>query len=188
LMWDTETTGADDGGEAAEGVGKFVGILEALLEELMLGVAREGRDEFKVESPHGGGGFDEVEVGVERAEEDIRREGWLGEDELTGVGGTVVKGESEEKLGGGALVVIQAVTEGLEEAFSHEKERFVAIDGRLEGVGDAVVSLGSVELKKTVVLAVGDIVELRELAAEAFGEPLTGELGEIGESLEPPEL
>ena len=49
LVGNTEVSGTDDGGEAAEGVGEFIGVLEAALEELVLGVAREGGDEFEVE-------------------------------------------------------------------------------------------------------------------------------------------
>jgi len=35
---DAEAVGADDGGEFTKGVGELVGILEAALEELVLGV------------------------------------------------------------------------------------------------------------------------------------------------------
>ena len=163
MMWDTETAGADDAGEAAEGVCEFVGIFEAALEELMLGVAWQGGDEFEVEFPHGSGGFDGIEVSVERAEEGIGRESGFGEDEFTGVGGAVVESESEAKFGGGALMVLQTVAEGLQEAFRHEEEGLVTVDRRFEGVGDAVMIFGAVELEEAVVLAVSDVVESGEI-------------------------
>lgn len=71
LVRDAEVPGAHDGGEAAEGVGEFVGVLEAAREELVLGVAWEGGNEFEVEFGHGGGGFNGIEVGVEGSEEDL---------------------------------------------------------------------------------------------------------------------
>lgn len=104
------------------------------------------------------------------------------------MGRSVVEGEGEVELGSGALVVVEAVAEGLEEALCHEEEGLVVFDRGLEGVGDVVVVFGAVELEEAVVFAVGDVVELREFFAEAFGETLAGEIREIGEGLEAPEL
>lgn len=65
LVWDAEASGADDAREAAEGIGEFVGVFETALEELVLGVAREGGDEFEVEFFGGSGGFEGIEMSVE---------------------------------------------------------------------------------------------------------------------------
>jgi len=86
------------------------------------------------------------------------------------------------------LVVAKAVTEGLQEAFGDEEERFVAVDGWFEVMLDLVVGGGAVELEKAVVLLVEDVVEAGEVGAEAFGESLAGKLGEVAEGLETPEL
>lgn len=55
-------------------------------------------------------------------------------------------------------------------------------------MGDAVVVPGAVEREETVMFAVGDVVEPGEFFAEAFGEALSREFGEIGEGLQAPEL
>ena len=188
LMRDAEMVWPDDSGEPAQGVGEFVGIFETAREELVLGVAREGWDEFKVEFLHGCGGFDGIEMSVQRAEKDIGRERGFGEDELTGVGGSVFEGEGELEFGRGALVMVKAVAESLQEAFRHKKERLVAFDGRLELVGDAVVVLGAVELEKAVVFTMGNVVESGEFLAQALGKALARKFGEIAEGLESPEL
>lgn len=85
-------------------------------------------------------------------------------------------------------MVVEAVAEGLQESFGHKEEGFVVGDGRFELVGDMVVILSSVEFEEAVVFAVGDVVELGEFFAEAFGEALAWECGEVGEGLETPEL
>lgn len=154
----------------------------------MLGVAWEGGDEFEVEFLHGCGGFDGIEMGVKGAEEDLGREGGFGENELAGVGGSVIESEGEVELGGGALVVVEAVAEGLEEALGHEEEGFVVGDRGLELMGDAVVVAGAVELEEAVVFTEGDIVEAGEVGTEALGEALAREFGEVGEGFEAPEL
>ena len=136
---------------------------------MVLGMAWESGDQFEVEFFGGSGGFEGIEMRVEGAEEDLGREGGFGEDELAGVGRSVVEGESEVELGGSELVVVEAVTKGLQEALGHEEKRVVIIDGRLEDVGDAVVVFGAVEFEEAMVFAVGDVVELGEVFAEAFG-------------------
>lgn len=138
--------------------------------------------------PHGSGSFDGIEVRMEGAQEDIGQEGGLGENEFAGMGGTIIEGESEVKFGCSALVVAQAIAEGLQESLRHEEKRFVAIDRRLELMSDAVVVPGAVELKETMMFPVGNVVESGEFLAEAFGESLAGEAGQIIESLKPPEL
>ena len=85
-------------------------------------------------------------------------------------------------------MVVEAVAEGFQEPFCHEEERLVVCDGIFELVGDVVVILSSVEFEEAVVFAVGDVVELGEFFAEAFGEALAWKTGEIGEGLETPEL
>lgn len=151
-------------------------------------MAREGWDEFKVEFLHGRGGFYGIEMSVQRAEEDIGRESGFGEGELAGVGRTVVEGEGELEFGRGALVMVKAVAEGLQEAFCHKKERLVTLDGRLELVGDAVVVLSAVEFEKAAVFAMGNVVESGEFLAQALGEALARKFGEVAEGLESPEL
>ena len=131
-------------------------------------MAWEGWDEFEVEFFHRCGGFDGIKMSVQRAEEDIGRESGFGEGELTGLGSTVIEGEGELEFGRGSLMMVEAVTESLQEAFCHEEERLVALDGRLELMGDAVVVLSAVEFEKTVVCAVGDVVESGEFLAKAF--------------------
>jgi hypothetical protein len=69
-----------------------------------------------------------------------------------------------------------------------KRRGFVVGDGRFELVGDAVVILSSVEFEEAMMFAVGDVVELGEFFAEAFGEALSWEFGEVGEGLETPEL
>ena len=85
-------------------------------------------------------------------------------------------------------MVVEAVAEGLQDPFCHEEERLVVCDGIFELVGDVVVIPSSVEFEEAVVFAVGDVVELGEFFAEAFGEALAWKTGEIGEGLETPEL
>lgn len=53
---------------------------------------------------------------------------------------------------------------------------------------DAVVILSAVELEKAVTFPMGNIVELRQLFTETFGESLAWKLGQVIESFEPPEL
>lgn len=72
---DAEVAGADDGGELTEGVCELIGVLEAALEKLVLGVAREGGEELEIELAHGSGGSEGIEMSVEGAEEDLVREG-----------------------------------------------------------------------------------------------------------------
>jgi len=185
---DAEAVGADDGGELAKGVGELVGIFEAALEELVLGVAWEGWDEFEVEFADGGRGGEAIKVGVEGAEEDFGREGGFGEDEVAGVGGAVFEGEGEVEFGGGALVVCEAVAEGLEEAFGDEEDGFMVFDRGFEVVLDAVVVEGAVEGEEAVVFSVGDVVEAGGFGAESFGETLAGKVGEVLEGFEAPEV
>jgi len=104
------------------------------------------------------------------------------------VGGAIFEGESEVEFGGGALVVFEAVTEGLEEAFGDEENGLMVFDWGLEIVLDAVVVEGSVEGEEAVVFAVGDVVEAGEFGAESFGEALAGKMGEVLEGFEAPEV
>lgn len=155
---------------------------------MVLGVTRKSRGEFEVEFLHGCGCFNGLEMGVEGAEKDIRRERRLGEDEFAGVGSSVVEGKGELDFGGGALMMMETIAEGLQEPFGHEKKGLMALDRRFELMGDAVVVPGAVEREETVMFAVGDVVEPGEFFAEAFGEALSREFGEIGEGLQAPEL
>jgi hypothetical protein len=84
--------------------------------------------------------------------------------------------------------MMKAVAEGLQEPFGHKEEGLVVGDGWFELVGDAVVILSSVEFEEAMMFPVGDIVELGEFFAEAFGEALAWEFGKVGEGLETPEL
>lgn len=187
-LGDAKVGGAEEGGEFAKGVGKLVGIPESALEEVVLGVAREGGDEFKVKFEDGSGGGEAIEVGVECAEEDFGRESGLGEGEVTGVGGSVFEGEGEGEFGSGTLVVFESGAEGLEESFGDEDDGFVVFDRGLEVVLNAVVVEGAMEGEEAVVFAVGDVVEAGEFGTESFGEALTGKVGEILEGFEPPEV
>jgi hypothetical protein len=185
---DAEVGGAKEGGELAKGVGELIGIFEAALEEVVLGVAREGGDEFEVKFDDGSGGGEAIEVGVERAEEDFGREGGLGEGEVAGVGGAVFEGEGKVEFGGGALVVFESGAEGLEEAFGDEEDGFMVVDRGLEIVMDAVVIERAVEGEEAVVFAVGDVVETGEFGSESLGEALAGKVGEVLEGFEAPEV
>lgn len=104
------------------------------------------------------------------------------------MGGTIIEGEGEMEFGSGALVVVKAIAEGLQESFRHEEERLVAIDRRLELMSDAIVIPGAVEFKESVMFPVSNVVELGKFLAETLGEALTREPGQIIESLKPPEL
>ena len=65
LLGNADRSWADNVGEAAESVGKFVGILESASEELVLGVTGSRGDEFEVERGDGRGDFESVEMDVE---------------------------------------------------------------------------------------------------------------------------
>lgn len=100
----------------------------------------------------------------------------------------VFEKEVEAKLGGGALVVVEAGAEGLEEALGNEEDGLMVYNRGLELVFDLVVILGTVELEEAVRFPEGEVVELSEIGAETLGEALAGQLCEIIESLEAPEL
>ena len=85
--------------------------------------------------------------------------------------------------GGGALVVAEAVAEGLQEAFGHEEERLMGGHGRLEVVLALVVLGCAVELEETMVLAVGDVVEGGQFTAKAFRQSLARELRKVTQGL-----
>lgn len=70
-MRDAEASGTDDSGEAAEGVGEFIGILKTASKELVLGMTGESGDEFEMEFLHGSGSFDRIKMSVEGAEEGV---------------------------------------------------------------------------------------------------------------------
>lgn len=167
---------------------EFVGVFEAADEELVLGVAGSGGGEFKMEGGDGGGNSELLEVGVEAALEEGGVEGGFGESELAGVGCAIIESEMELEGGGGVVVVAKAVAEGVEEAFGHEKEGFMAVHGGLKVVFGLVVLGGAVEGEEAMSLLVGDIVEGGEFWTESLGEPLTGKLGEIAQGVETPEL
>ncbi len=168
-LGNADAVGADEGGEALEGVGKLVGVFEASLEELVLGVKRKGGGEAEVEFDDGGRDGEGFEVGVESAVEDFGCERGFGKVEVSGMGGAVVEGEGEVEGSGGALVVAESIGEGLDEAFGDEEDRLMVFDGWFEAVMDLVGLRGAVEGEEAVVFLVKDIVEESGLGAESFG-------------------
>jgi len=74
-LGDAQAVGADEAGEAVEGVGEAVGVAEAFAEDFVLLVGGECGDKAEGKSGDGGGGADGIEVGVEGAEEDFRIQG-----------------------------------------------------------------------------------------------------------------
>ena len=70
-LGDTKSMGSDDAREAAEGVGELMRVLDAAMEELVLGVAREGGNEFEVKFINGRGSGEVFEVRVQGAQEDV---------------------------------------------------------------------------------------------------------------------
>ena len=188
LLGNADGAGANNAGEAAEGVGKLVGILETAGEELVLGVAGPGGDELEVKGGDGCGDFEGVEMGVKRAQEDLRGEGGFGESEGTGVGRSVVESEMELELGGGALVVAEPVAEGLQETLGHEEERFMVGHRRFEVVLDLVLVGSAVKFEEAVVLLVENVMESGERRAQSLGQSLSRELGKIAQGLKAPKL
>ena len=109
-----------------------MGIAEPTLKELVLGLMREGWEEAEVKLRDGRGRVKTVEVGVERAQEDIGIESGLGLAELAGMRGAVFEGKNEMKSFCGPLLAREPLAEGLEETSSHEEEWIDAFHGRFE--------------------------------------------------------
>jgi len=170
-----------------EGVGEAVGVAEAFAEDFVLLVGGECGDKAEGKSGDGCGGADGIEVGVEGAEEDFRVQGGFCQSQVFAVGGAVFVTEDDAECGGGALGVAEAVAEGLEKAAGDEEDGFEVGEGGFEVVAGRVVRGRAAEFQEAVFLSVEDVVEVGELGAEAFGEALTGEGGEIGEGEYAPE-
>ena len=88
-------------------------VFDAAMEELVLGVAREGGNEFEMEFIDGRGSGEVFEVRVQGAQEDVGRERGLGHRHSAGMAGAVVEGKMKSHLGGGSLVMGETVAEGL---------------------------------------------------------------------------
>ena len=98
-----EAVGAEEGFDAGEGIGEFVGVAEGVFEEVVLGFGGEGGEEFEGEGDDGSGGGERVEVGVEEAEEGVGIAGGVGDAEFAEVEVAIVEGEGEVDGPGGAL-------------------------------------------------------------------------------------
>jgi len=183
-----EAAGAEEGFEAGEGVGEFVGIAQGAFEEVALGLAGEGGGELEGPGHHGSGGADGVEVGVEEAEEGGGVAGGFGEAEVAEVEVAVVEGEGETGRDGGALGRGEAGAEGVEAAAQEEEEGFEGFEGVFEFLRDLEVLGRAVESEEAGMLAVQDIVQAGCFGTEAFGEALARESGEIAEVLDTPEM
>jgi hypothetical protein len=66
-----DTVSVHEGGDAGEGFGEAVGIAEAGIEKAGLADERARGGDAELDGGDGGGGLERLEVGVERAEENI---------------------------------------------------------------------------------------------------------------------
>ena len=190
VEWDgrAETVGAEEGLEAGEGVGEFVGVTEGLFEELVLGFPGESGSEAQGVGGDGSRGADGVEPGVERAEEDGRVAGGFRQGDGALMDGVVVEGERHGEGGGGGLVGGETGAEGVEAAMQEEEERFEGLERVVEIAGGVEVLRGTMKGEEAVVFAMEDVVEAGGFGAETFGEPLAREGGEVAEGVEAPEV
>lgn len=182
-----QTFRTEEGFDASEGVGKFVGIAKRVLEEMMLSFFRKSGSQFESPGHHRGGGADGIEVGVEEAEKSRRGARRFGKAQGALVEVAIVKGERELHADGCSLARGETGTKGVEAPPEKKEKRFQSLEGILEFLGELVVLGRAMESEEAVVFAVEDVVKASDGRTEAFGQSLAWELGEIAEGLEPPE-
>lgn len=183
----TQTSRTEEGFDASEGVGKFVGIAKRALEEMMLSFSWKGGSQFKSPGHHRGGGADGIEVGVEEAEKSRRVARRFGKAQGALVEVAIIKGEREVHADGCSLARGETGTKRVETPPEQKEKRFQGFEGILELLGELVVLGRAMESEEAVVFAVEDVVKASDGRTEAFGQPLARELGEIAEGLESPE-
>lgn len=187
-MRSAEAVGAEEGFETGEGVGEFVRVAQGALEEMMLGFAREGGSQLKGPRDDRGGSANGIEMGVKKTEESGRMTSRFGEPQVAEVEVAVVEGEAEAEGDGGTLGGGKTSAEGVESAVQEKEERFESFERVLEFLCELELLCGTMEGEEAVVFAVQDVVQAGGIRAEAFGEALAWEGGEVTESLDAPEV
>lgn len=183
---EAEAIVAEKRGEAGEGVGEAVGMPDAAVEKLVLaGVRRAGR-EGQFEAGDRRGELEMVEMGDERAEQDLRRCRRLGKTDAMEVRRRGFEIELEFDVGGGAVGGSEPGAKSVQRAFEEENEWLAAVDGVLE-IDGGNDGLGRPEkAQETAGFAVKQVMDGGDGRTQAFGEALTGKLGEIGQGAEAP--
>lgn len=183
---EAEAIVAEKRGEAGEGVGEAVGMPDAAVEKLVLAGVRSAGREGQFEAGDRRGELEMVEMGDERAEQDLRRCRRLGKTDAMEVRRRGFEIELEFDVGGGAVGGSEPGAKSVQRAFEEENEWLAAVDGVLE-IDGGNDGLGRPEkAQETAGFAVKQIMDGGDGRAEAFGEALTGKLGEIGQGAEAP--
>ncbi|MDB4418806.1 hypothetical protein N9275_00510 [bacterium] len=152
-LWNSELIDPDNSTQALQGIGELMGILESALEELVLGVTWERRTQPEVALGHRRGDADALEMGVQRAQEDIGIESGFGLPEMTRMGRPIFKGKREMQRLRRPLVAREPLAKDLEQASRDEENRINSFDRRLKLMGCLVILSRAMQLQQPMVLS-----------------------------------